>query len=58
MLQGRQQGFNHRQLRADPDRGGNHVVGALAQVDVIVGMHLGLARGGSEAGDNLVGIHV
>ena len=39
VLQRRQQLLDRGQLRRHPDRGRDHVVGALAEVDVVVGMH-------------------
>src|SRR3546814_5772147 len=44
VLQRRQQVLHHRQLRGHADRGGNHVVGALPEVDVVVGMDAAATR--------------
>ena len=54
----RQQVLLDREQRAQMNRRRNHVVRALAHVDVIVGMHgeTGVAAG--EVRDHLVGIHV
>ena len=40
------------------DRGRDHVVGTLPEVDVVVRMDLALARARRQRGDHLVGIHV
>jgi hypothetical protein len=43
---------------AQMDRGRNHIVRALAHVDVIVGMHCDAGIAAGEVRDHLVGIHV
>ena len=57
MLQRRQQLLVQQQRRADVDRRRDHIVAALAHVDVIVRMHR-LARARRQVRDHLVGVHV
>ena len=55
---GRHQIFDRGKLGRHPDRRGDDVVGALAEVDVVVRVHLRFPCARSEGGDDLVGVHV
>jgi hypothetical protein len=56
--QRRQQALARRQGRGHLDRAGNHVVGTLPEVDVVIRMYALAAGAGRERGDHLVRIHV
>jgi hypothetical protein len=60
MVQRGNQRFVDEQIGRDVDRRRNHVVAALAHVDVVVGMDRPIQYGnlGSAAGDHLVRVHV
>ena len=58
MLQCRQQAIAHPESRTDMDGGGDHVVAALAAVDMIVGVYGPAQACAGQAGDHLVGVHV
>ena len=50
--------FLDLQTDADVDGSRDHIVGALAHVDVIIGMHRIAQLLGGEMGDHFIGIHV
>ncbi len=54
----RQQALLDAERGADMNAGRNHVIAALAHVDVIVRMHLGAELFACERGDDFVGVHV
>lgn len=58
MLERRLQMFLHRQQCRHANGGGDHIVGTLAQIDVVVGMHRILAGTRGQGGNHLIGIHV
>ena len=58
VAQGRQQVLADRQVGAHVDRRRDHVVGALAHVDVVVLVHLAAQVLGGQARQHLVGVHV
>ena len=58
VLQRRQQVLVHGEFGADADRGRDHVVGTLAEVDVVVRVHLRLSGARGEVRDHLVRVHV
>ena len=60
VFQRRQQPPGHRADRGHPQGGRDHIVGTLAQVDVVVGMHGPFDRqlAVGQRGNHLIGIHV